>query len=154
MIRIIFRDIKPDNIGFDIHDNVKIFDFGLAREMDSSLKEKNGLYRLTGDSGSLRYMDPRVALGKPYNELSDVYSFSVLLWEILELRLPYEFFTMKMHQKLVIDEGVRPRINETWSTNIQSLIRRGFRDIEQRPSMADVGDSIHSEILRITGKGQ
>jgi serine/threonine protein kinase len=50
-----YRDLKPDNIGFDVRGDVKIFDFGLAKEFDPD-KSENGFYQLTGDTGSPRYV--------------------------------------------------------------------------------------------------
>lgn len=49
---------KPDNVGFDVRGDVKIFDFGLAKELDESKKLDDGTYHLTADTGSLRYMAP------------------------------------------------------------------------------------------------
>lgn len=48
---IIYRDLKPDNIGFDKDGVLKLFDFGLAIELKGSAKE-DGRYELTGNTGS------------------------------------------------------------------------------------------------------
>jgi hypothetical protein len=53
--KIIFRDLKPDNCGFDLQDNLKLFDFGLAKELKESDIVGDGLYKLTGMTGALRY---------------------------------------------------------------------------------------------------
>jgi serine/threonine protein kinase len=55
---VIYRDLKPDNIGFDVRGDVKIFDLGLAKEIDPKMKLADGTYNLTADTGSLRYMAP------------------------------------------------------------------------------------------------
>lgn len=55
---VIYRDLKPDNIGFDVRGDVKIFDLGLAKEIDPKTKLEDGTYNLTADTGSLRYMAP------------------------------------------------------------------------------------------------
>jgi hypothetical protein len=49
---------KPDNLGFDVRGDVKLFDFGLAKELDVKKKLEDGTYHLTADTGSLRYMAP------------------------------------------------------------------------------------------------
>lgn len=54
---IIYRDLKPNNIGFDVRGDAKLFDFGLATEFDEA-KLKLGTFRLTGDTGTIRYMAP------------------------------------------------------------------------------------------------
>lgn len=69
----------PDALGFspfvssDVRGDVKIFDFGLAKEFKPENRDDNGTYKHTADTGSPRYMAPEVFLGKPYNETCDVY---------------------------------------------------------------------------------
>ena len=105
--RILFRDLKPANIGFDKTETLKIFDFGLARELREVDKDPDmpGMYRLSNMTGSLRYMAPEVAImGQPYNESCDVYSFTIVLWEMLSLKRAYmavgttqDAFIQKVH---------------------------------------------------------
>jgi serine/threonine protein kinase len=45
---------KPDNVGFHQDDDtVKLFDFGLAKELQDSERDENGLYRMTGVTGTI-----------------------------------------------------------------------------------------------------
>lgn len=53
--RIIFRDLKPDNIGYAADGVLKIFDFGLAKELREDERNSDGTYRMTGLTGALRY---------------------------------------------------------------------------------------------------
>lgn len=55
---ILYRDLKPENVGFTSAGMVKLFDFGLAKRLDEvelSLDGRN--YKLTGNTGSLRYVE-------------------------------------------------------------------------------------------------
>ena len=52
---IAFRDLKPANCGFDMHDKFKLFDFGLAKELKEIDCVGDGLYKLTGMTGAMRY---------------------------------------------------------------------------------------------------
>lgn len=51
---MIFRDLKPDNIGFDSNGTVKIFDFGVARDLEYVKQVGDRL----GFTGTPRYMAP------------------------------------------------------------------------------------------------
>lgn len=53
--RIIFRDLKPDNIGYNSSGVLKLFDFGLARELKESERLDDGNYKMTGFTGAIRY---------------------------------------------------------------------------------------------------
>ncbi len=84
-----FFQQKPDNIGFDLRGDIKIFDFGLAKELPTIHNGHDKLFHFTGMCGSPRYMAPEVALEEPYNELCDVFSFSIVFWEMMTLSKPY-----------------------------------------------------------------
>jgi serine/threonine protein kinase len=144
---IIYRDIKPDNIGFDVRGDVKIFDFGLAKEFQPDTVDKDGTYKLTGDTGSPRYMAPEVALAKPYNETVDVYSFCILVWQILKLETPFDGYTMNMFTKKVIKTGTRPMCDPKWPARITEMLRLGWGvSIKDRPSMDDICATLRDEI--------
>ncbi|KAG7341161.1 serine/threonine protein kinase [Nitzschia inconspicua] len=149
-LNVIYRDLKPDNVGFDVRGDVKIFDFGLAKELDESKKLQDGTYHLTADTGSLRYMAPEVFLGKPYNETADTFSFCILFWQILAMETPYEGFTVKMFEKSVITGGARPKINQDWGKTIVTLLGQGYVDNPKRPAMNEVCEQLREEINNLS----
>jgi serine/threonine protein kinase len=139
-----FSDIKKQNIGFDIRGTVKVFDFGLAKSLRHDRLSYSDYYNLTGKVGSIPYMAPEVALSKPYNEKCDVYSFGILLYEIIALQTP---FTSAAHEarykKAVIQGGKRPRIQAKWPSMVKQILRSSWMALPlERPSM----NTIHSMI--------
>ena len=144
---IMDRDVKPDDIGFDVSGQVKLFDFGLAKEYDPSKADKNGCFNYTACTGSPRYMAPETALGQPYNEKIDVYSYGLLLYQILALETPFEGLTMKSFPKIVYEKGARPVPNVKWPATISSIMQRCWSaKISQRPSMKEVASILSKEI--------
>lgn len=119
---IIYRDLKPDNIGFDVRDDVKIFDFGLAAEMRPDLSDGNDGYHLTAESGSPRYMSPEVALGKPYNQRVDTYSFGLMLWEVCEMKTPFEGHDFDSLTAQVYKGNERPPINKKLRQELANIM--------------------------------
>jgi len=85
---VIFRDLKPKNVGFDKQGNLKLFDFGLARFMPREGDAYKDVYEMSG-AGTPRYAAPEVFYYQPYNLKADVYSFSVMLWEMMCLKKPF-----------------------------------------------------------------
>jgi serine/threonine protein kinase len=85
--RIVYRDLKSANAGFDIRGDVKLFDFGLSRYLPVSTGDVEETFRMS-NVGTRRYTAPEVTAKKPYNLKADVYSFGVTLWEILMMSTP------------------------------------------------------------------
>lgn len=149
-LRIIYRDLKPDNVGFDAVGTVKLFDFGLAKSIPLNTGSKDKLFILTGNTGSLRYMSPEVALNLPYNFQADTYSFGILFWQICSLCLPFNGYSRQMHAKFVIQKGYRPKLDTSWPPSWSSLMRTCWAaDIHIRPSFDEIVQILDVEQDRI-----
>ena len=150
LLRVSFtdRDLKPENIGFDIHGDVKLFDFGLAKELDDNMKSGcSDFYEMSGNTGSLRYMAPEVALSEPYNLTADVYSFDLVLWHLCSLEVPYDGMNRCDHLTNVVKGSERPELNRSWSTQIKILMKRSWDPNPLlRPSMDVISEILKREI--------
>jgi len=83
--KVIHRDLKSSNIMIDKEGNARIMDFGIARSLGSKEITDSGM-RI----GTPEYMSPEQADAKETDHRSDIYSFGVLLYEMLTGRLPFE----------------------------------------------------------------
>ena len=150
--RVLHRDIKPSNIGFMLPASpsasagqVVLFDFGLTvlwkRNPNWSADghpEREEERCLTGECGSLRYMSPEVANSRPYNHLSEVFSFATVLWEVCSHKKPFTSFDEVVF-KSAIDKGSRPKVNKKWPLGLCSLLHDCWQHKpKERPEFRDV----------------
>jgi len=136
--KILYRDLKPENVGFDDHGSVKLFDFGLARKLEDC--SRNDCRRLTFQVGSLRYMSPECAQGQEYGFSTDVYSFAILLWEIITLEKPFSKAQNEQQlTKMAYVSHQRPSLKMVQSRETRSLLKAAWDPIpQQRPTFAPI----------------
>ena len=122
------------NIGFDVRGDVKIFDFGLARIMPEEGDPNHDFFKMSG-AGSPRYMAPELLRFDEYNLKADVYSLTIILWEMLSGERAYEFVRSRDQLiRHVTEDNGRPVIDVKWPAKLQNVLGLGFDvDVGLRP---------------------
>lgn len=142
----LYSDLKPANIGFNEHGRIKIFDFGLSREVNedtltSSEQHTSQPRLMTGGAGTPRYMAPEVAtMDSSYGFPADVYSFSILLWQIVTTQTPFANIVCPVQfASKVFKDNKRPSMKYAEFEELKTLLRAGWSvNPDQRPSFFNV----------------
>jgi len=133
--RVLYRDMKPANIGFDEEtDQVKIFDFGLSRVMGQ--QEISSPRNMTMRVGTPRYMAPEIARDSDrYCFPVDVYSFSLILWQMVSNQIPFEEIkSLEELKERVANDNLRPPLKFVKSDALKSLLEAAWaNDPNNRP---------------------
>lgn len=141
---IIFRDLKSENIGIDFENNLKLFDFGLATELRQAHYVAPNKYKYS-IAGTRRYMSPEVATGKPYGLPADVYSFAILLNEMISQEKPFEGMSAENHTRAIVLFRRRPSIPKSCPHKIRKIIQSSWNHKpHNRPDMVEIQEIISS----------
>lgn len=129
---LIHRDLKTANLLCDENKMVKIADFGVARVV-----AENG--DMTAETGTYRWMAPEVIEHKPYDQKADVFSFGVILWELLTGLIPYSELTPLQAAVGVVQKGLRPQIPQHCPLQLVSIMGACWRQTaSERPSFSEL----------------
>eukprot|EP00978_Attheya_sp_CCMP212_P047104 scaffold421227_cov54-Attheya_sp.AAC.1 len=151
---VLHRDLKSENLAFDVRGDIKLYDFGLAKELIPELRLRDDQYKLTGGTGTLRYMAPEVNLNEPYGRAADVYGFGMILYEVMALKQPFEKIKNRREfESEVIYGKSRPQIKSAWPKQISGLMQSCWSfNPNERPDMATARKIIQHELKILRGE--
>lgn len=143
---VIHRDLKPENILLDDDLHPCIADFGLSKFYDPT----DSLNQSMSNCGTIAYMSPEVVQSTSFNSKADVYSFGILMYEVVTGSRAYDdlrngklhpfTFWQKVTQglrpvfKYPIKKGIREIIESCWSSNPDE--RPMFKEIFMKLSLS------------------
>jgi serine/threonine protein kinase len=139
---IAFRNLKPSNVGFTLDGAVRLFDFGLARHVNE------GESHLTPYVGTFRYMSPECMTGREYGFESDVYSFSIMLWEVITLENAYKYARtpQQLRHTTHACKG-RPNLWKVVSNDMRFLLRACWNpNASLRPTFATIHEALRCQM--------
>ncbi|KAM6905792.1 mitogen-activated protein kinase kinase kinase 7 isoform 1-T1 [Lycodopsis pacificus] len=129
---LIHRDLKPPNLLLVLGGTVlKICDFGTACDIQT---------HMTNNKGSAAWMAPEVFEGNNYSEKCDVFSWGIILWEVITRRKPFDEIGGPAFRIMwAVHNGTRPPLINNLPKPLESLMTRCWsKDPSQRPSMEEI----------------
>uniref|UniRef100_M3YHR4 Receptor-interacting serine/threonine-protein kinase 2 n=1 Tax=Mustela putorius furo TaxID=9669 RepID=M3YHR4_MUSPF len=141
---LLHHDLKTQNILLDNEFHVKIADFGLSKWRMMSLSQSR-TSKSSPEGGTIIYMPPENYEPGQKSRASikhDIYSFAVIMWEVLSRKQPFEEVTNPLQIMYSVSQGHRPNTNEEslpldipHRTLMISLIESGWaQNPDERPS--------------------
>jgi eukaryotic-like serine/threonine-protein kinase len=141
-LKLVHRDIKPDNVHVDAEWRVKLMDFGVVKTDDVNLTQAG--YAL----GTPHYVAPEIVLGQAVTPLVDVYSFGVLLYEVLTGRRAIQADTVERIFFLILNEPLdfAPLIAAGIPEELQAIVRgvTARQPSERTQSMAEAAAQLEA----------
>jgi len=136
---IIHRDLKSLNVLVTADDRCKIIDYGASRVKSSTNTN------MTGNIGTLFWMAPEMFQTNTYTEKIDVYSFSIVLFELLTGELPYQNEN-SFSLPVLVTKGLRPTIPKTVPKPWVKLMTQCWND---KPSKRPGFDRIVQQLVAL-----
>jgi len=136
---LMHRDLHIGNI-LKLKYKTFITDMGLCKPADSTLENtKSKIY------GVLPYIAPEVLRGQNYTKASDIYSFGIIMYEVISGLPPYHDISHDNNLAIKICQGLRPRFNIKVPQLIVHLIKRCLdANPLNRPSVNEIADIVYS----------
>ncbi|KAG8066223.1 hypothetical protein GUJ93_ZPchr0004g39278 [Zizania palustris] len=143
---IVHWDLKTPNMLVDKNWSVKVGDFGLSRFKANTFVSSKSV------AGTPEWMAPEFLRGEPSNEKCDVYSFGVILWELLTTQQPWSGLSPAQVVGAVAFQNRRLTIPQDTVPELAALVESCWDDDpRQRPSFSSIVDTLKKLIRSMLG---
>lgn len=154
-LKLIHRDISPQNILVTYEGEVKIVDFGIAKAARKSADTREGLIK-----GKVAYMSPEQAAGKTIDHRSDIFSTGILLYEMITGVRMFEGDDVKILDKVrKADFQMAETIVSDLPAEVSEILRRALAKAPSRrykscvAMLADLEECLSSFSVRPRAEG-
>ena len=131
--KIVHCDLKSPNILIDKNYNIKLGDFGLSRFIGKNSEN------IKGKIGTPHWMAPEILLGGKYEYHSDIFSYGMILWEILTGDIPYNNIDPKKIENLITNEKNIVKVPDYGNLILRKLCKKCINyDPQKRPSINEI----------------
>ncbi|KAI3495150.1 hypothetical protein L1887_37349 [Cichorium endivia] len=129
---VVHRDLKSNNLLLNDEMRVKVADFGTSC-LETQTQESKG------NMGTYRWMAPEMVKEKPYTRKVDVYSFGIVLWELITALLPFQGMTPVQAAFAVSEKNERPPLPASCQPALAHLIKRCWAaEPSKRPDFTEI----------------
>ena len=138
---LLHRDLKSPNVLLDRDGTVKLTDFGLAMQEGAMATPRS----INAEAGTFRWMAPEVARRRGFRRPADVYSYGMILFELLTHDLPFADVAALHAVAIVAVHGARPPLPPDAPPGVVELIRACWReDPAARPPFEQMSAALES----------
>uniref|UniRef100_A0A0D9WMT8 RING-type E3 ubiquitin transferase n=1 Tax=Leersia perrieri TaxID=77586 RepID=A0A0D9WMT8_9ORYZ len=154
---LVHRDLKPGNILLDRNYVSKISDVGLARLVPPSVADNVTQYRMTSTAGTFCYIDPEYQQTGMLGVKSDIYSFGVMLLQIITAKPPMGLthHVGRAMERGALGDMLDPAVHDWPVEEAQCLAEMALRCCElRRKDRPDLGTAVLPELNRLRALGE
>jgi len=147
-LRIVHRDVTPENVMISYEGQVKLVDFGIAKAKHAGNRTQTepGMVK-----GKYHYFSPEQAAGQEVDHRTDVYAAGTLLYALLCGRLPFEGHAVQVMHRIVTEQVPLPRsINPQLSGVLERILLKALaKNVEERYQTAQAfGEALSAYLYR------